>query len=645
MEITDLHDDKEKVKLLNKLSKASLKTSSEKALDFGKQALELAKKINDNNTRAIALSNIGEIYQILGDYDEGLQFYQKALKIYEINSDRKYEAECLNNIGIIHRKLSNYNKALECFLKSLQIWNEIENKKGIAATFNNIGLVHWNLGNYENALNFYLKSLKIKDKIGNKKGIAAAYNNIGLVYWNLGNYENALSFYQKSLKIKKEIKDIKGLASSLNNIGLIYYEIGNYEFALEYYFKALKINEKMKNKNSIALLHNNIGEIYVKQNKFNNALECYQKSFRINEVIGNKNGLANTLTNIADLYLKLKNYDKAFTYLEQGLQLSREINAKDLIEESYELFSDLYIAKEDYRKALKYYKLYSEIKDSIYNEESSNKIAEMQTKYETEKKEREAEIFRLKNVELEEKVQIRSEELRKSNIQLHNEIIEHKKAEEQIKKDLEEKKILLQELFHRTKNNMQIISSMLKMQSQYSENEFVHSTFKTINNRIKAMSLVQQKLFQSKELSLINLKEYIEDILTQLRNSYIIKSKNISLKLDLKEVMVLIDSAVPLGLVLNELITNVYKYAFPDNRKGEIIIRLFKEETGTINIHLEDDGIGFPLDFEPEKAESIGFQTVFSLVKYQLHGEVNWTIQNGIKWHIKFKDDLHEKRV
>ena len=204
---------------------------------------------------------------------------------------------------------------------------------------------------------------------------------------------------------------------------------------------------------------------------------------------------------------------------------------------------------------------------------------------------------------------------------------------------------LLHELYHRTKNNMQIISSMLKTQSQYSESEFVHSTFKKINNRIRAMSLVQQKLYQAKKLSSINLKEYIEDILVQIRRSYSIQAETISIDLDLKEVIVLIDSAIPLGLILNELISNVFKHAFPDNREGNITIRLFKDKDENINIYIEDNGIGFPTGFEPKKTDSIGFHTVFSLVGYQLNGEIKWKTDKGVKWHIVFKDNQYQKRI
>ncbi|MCK5148993.1 PAS domain S-box protein [bacterium] len=223
--------------------------------------------------------------------------------------------------------------------------------------------------------------------------------------------------------------------------------------------------------------------------------------------------------------------------------------------------------------------------------------------------------------------------------------IKHKQAEEQIKRNLKEKTTLLQELYHRTKNNMQVISSMLRMQSRRSDNEFIQTAFKEINNKIKAMSLVHQKLYQAEDLSNINLRGYVEGLLKLLRQSYSVQSEVISLKLDLKEVFVLIDSAIPLGLVLNELIVNVYKHAFPDSRKGEVNIRLYREENGTIHIHLADDGVGLPVDFDPARVETMGLQTVYSLVEYQLNGEINYKAEEGLKWHIKFKDDQHKKRV
>ncbi|MBT4333849.1 MAG: PAS domain S-box protein [Candidatus Cloacimonetes bacterium] len=220
-----------------------------------------------------------------------------------------------------------------------------------------------------------------------------------------------------------------------------------------------------------------------------------------------------------------------------------------------------------------------------------------------------------------------------------------KQAEEQIKKDLKEKSTLLQELYHRTKNNMQVISSMLKMQSMRSEDKFIHESFKEINNKIIAMSLVHQKLYRAQDLSNIDLKEYIEELVDLLMQSYDIRPEIVSLSLELEQVFVLIDSAVPLGLVLNELISNVFKHAFPNNNGGVISLRLYKERDDTIHIHVSDNGIGIKPDVDLHKAKNMGLQTMFSIIDYQLNAEINYESKNGLKWHLKLKDDLHEKRV
>ncbi len=277
-------------------------------------------------------------------------------------------------------------------------------------------------------------------------------------------------------------------------------------------------------------------------------------------------------------------------------------------------------------------------------------------KLEEQVKERTAELEK----KIEESMQQRqailniADDLEKINIDMYKEIETRVKAEEQIKRDLKEKSILLQELYHRTKNNMQVISSMLRMQSRSLKNkspsgnvniDFLHDSFNDVINKIRSMSLVHQKLYQAKDLSNINLKEYIQDLIKLLMISYRIKSEKISLKLELEDVFVLIDSAMPLSLILNELVSNVFKHSFPDNTKGELSIRLFKDKNDTINIQLSDNGVGIPNDIDLENINTMGLQTVFDLVKYQLKGKVNYETKNGLKWYIGFKDNLHKKRV
>ncbi len=220
-----------------------------------------------------------------------------------------------------------------------------------------------------------------------------------------------------------------------------------------------------------------------------------------------------------------------------------------------------------------------------------------------------------------------------------------KQIEEQIKKDLKIKTALIQEIYHRTKNNMAVITAMLSMESRRSNNEFVNSIFKEIINKIKSMALVHQKLYKAKDLSNINLREYVEDLLALIIQSYDLLSKRIQINHDLQDINILFDSAIPLGLIISELISNIFKHAFPKNQEGEIFIRLYIEDDKTINLEIIDNGVGFPDNFDPRKDGSMGLVSVFSIAENQLKGEISVKSENGLKWHIRIKDDKKKERV
>lgn len=257
----------------------------------------------------------------------------------------------------------------------------------------------------------------------------------------------------------------------------------------------------------------------------------------------------------------------------------------------------------------------------------------------------EKEKVSLINRQLELRVQQRTKELNENIMKLQMENQKRIKAEANLQHSLAEKETLLRELYHRTKNNMQVICSMISLMSEGIDNEFVKQTFKNLSNRIKSMALVHQKLYQAENLSQVNLKEYIEDLLDILVKSLNIDIKRIDLKLELQDVFILIDMAIPCGLVLNELITNALKHAFPGNSRGEISIRLFRDKNGFINLFVEDNGIGIPDGVDLRNSPSMGMQNIFTLVEYQLRGEISYSVNNGLKWHIILKEDLYKKRI
>jgi len=175
-------------------------------------------------------------------------------------------------------------------------------------------------------------------------------------------------------------------------------------------------------------------------------------------------------------------------------------------------------------------------------------------------------------------------------IGVSKDITQRKKVELKIKESLEEKEVLLQEIHHRVKNNLQIISSLLNLQTHYVEGEETINVLKDSQNRVKTMAIVHEKLYQSPNLKDINFKEYIEDLISVLFYSYGIESKNIKTLINLEDLKIDIDTAIPCGLIINELVTNSLKYAFPDG-KGILKVEL-TSKSDNIKLRVADNGVG-----------------------------------------------------
>ena len=384
------NDDTTKVNTLNDLCKQYInKGNYEAAMQYADQALFRAQKINFKKGIAYSFGNIGLIYKYQGNYGKALDSYFNSLTIREQIEDKRGLANTYNSIGLIYEYQGNYEKALDSHFKSLKIMEEIGNKKGVSFSYNNIGIVYEKQGNYEKALDNYFKSLTIKEEIGYKQGIASSYNNIGNIYYYLKNYDNALGNYEKSLKIEEEIGDKSGMADSYNNMGIIYLNQRNYQMALESHLKSLKIYEEIENQNGIASTYNNIGNIYEKQVNYEKALDNYLKGLKIYQEIGFKQGITASYINIGNIYLKQNKFGESYDYINRALIIYKEIGYKDGIKEAYFSLSELQNKKGDYKQAYKYHKLYSDIKDTLLNEQSAEQIAEMNTKYDSEKKDKE----------------------------------------------------------------------------------------------------------------------------------------------------------------------------------------------------------------------------------------------------------------
>ena len=230
------------------------------------------------------------------------------------------------------------------------------------------------------------------------------------------------------------------------------------------------------------------------------------------------------------------------------------------------------------------------------------------------------------------------------NIYGHD-ITERKLAEEQIRKSLKEKEILIRELYHRTKNNMQVISSILRLRARSLKDTRLQNAFNEIESKILSMALVHQKLYESKDLSQLNLKDYIISLIVLIKQLYHDFMRHISIRTNMKDIHVLIDMAIPLGLVVNELLTNAIKHAFPHGRQGEIQVNLNVIPGNSLVLKISDNGAGLPEDFDFKKDGHLGLQTVFDLVENQLDGKIKVINRKGLSYRMSFAEELYEPRV
>ena len=216
-----------------------------------------------------------------------------------------------------------------------------------------------------------------------------------------------------------------------------------------------------------------------------------------------------------------------------------------------------------------------------------------------------------------------------------HDITEKKFNEKGIVDSLKEKEVLLKEIHHRVKNNLQVISSILNLQSSFIQDEKMLDVLQESRNRIRSMAIIHEDLYRTTNFASIDFANYILNLATNLVSLYRLSEENVELRYDLESIDLVLDQAVPCGLLVNEIIANAVKYAFPDNGKGEIFIQL-KEINGWVELLVKDNGIGLPQDFEIETSDTLGLQLVLTLVD-QLDGEIAYSGKNGTEFLIKFE--------
>jgi tetratricopeptide (TPR) repeat protein len=348
-------------------------------------------------TLATSYFESGKKHMKSGEDSLSIETFMKGINILEENekhfsSDElvrmiTLKAEAYKEIGMLYKSRDDYFKALESFSKALKFSEKLSDKEPFSSYLSQMGVVYKIIGNYSRALDYYFKALRADEEMGNEKDVALHLGNIGGIYFQIKDYSKAIDYVSKALQIHEKLGNKRSIALCLGNIGNIYSEQGEHSSALEYQLKALKIYEELKNERGIAESLGNIGSIYFNMGDPFNALEYYLKALQKTEKMNDKAMMAIQMGGIGSAYAALLKYEEAERYFNNAIRLCGQLGLSNDQIQIEEALSDLYEKTRKYKLAFEHYKIYAQLKDSVFSKEKEKDITRKEMNYEFEKKE------------------------------------------------------------------------------------------------------------------------------------------------------------------------------------------------------------------------------------------------------------------
>jgi len=377
--------DTAKIKLLNNLGFNYFSVNTDTAQMYLSEALALAQKIKNKAGIALSYNYFGKLNYQLSKYEKALEYYEKALQIRKELDDLKGIAILYVNFGNIYKAQGLFSTALDYYQQALDLNKKLKNELAISDCFNNIAIIYETQGFFPKALESYLSALKIREKLDNKNKISESLNNIGGLHYSQNNYTKALEYFEKALKLNEILNDKVGIYGCLSNIGLAYDGLKKFDTSIIYYQKA-KINcEERGDSSGYSMCLANIGFSYENQKKYDAAISNLEKALNNFNRTGNTPYIVSCLNEVAVCYIGLKQYDKSIVYSNKALIIAKKLSLNSDLHATYQNLFDAYKKQEKYKQALECYELYNALDDSLFNNENTKKINQIEIQYKFEK--------------------------------------------------------------------------------------------------------------------------------------------------------------------------------------------------------------------------------------------------------------------
>lgn len=502
---------------------------------------------------------------------------------------------------------TNFDSSFYYVEKALALAKSEESNYWLAVSMEMKAILMEVSGDLTQAIKLYLDVIPIRTELGGV-GLETTFNNMAIIFEIQGNDEKALEYYRKSHEIELKNENKSGVAGSLINIALSYKNMQVADSVAPLLNDALAIAQKAKDKPMIMHALLNLGDWYYQSDKPDSAMLFLGEVIPLSQELGDDASNCAALMGIAEIRSSEGNYAQAKLDYHEGLEMGIQLNSLDYQSRAHRGLSEVYKNLGQTKSALDELEQYLLLREKLLTEELVRSTNELEQKYESAKKEQEIAELELSAIEqnlLAAKnqnerrllfllaivligvlgfVSYRFVNQRKVALLL-------KSKNETIAEALSDRELLLREIHHRVKNNLQVVSSLLSIQGREIQDEKARSAISESKNRVHSMALIHQFLYSDKELASIDMKEYIPNLCKTLFNAYKLDHDLIDLQVVVEPISLDIDTAIPLGIIINELITNSLKYAFEEADVGFINVS-FAERQNQLVLTVKDNGKG-----------------------------------------------------
>jgi len=392
-QLQDLSDSQVKADILVALANQHYPSDLVQSIEYAQTALTLSQQLGHQKGTGDSYFILAKAVWRLNNPDQALDYYFNSMEVFREIEDKKSEGRVLNNVGIIYKDKGQYRTAYDYYNLALDIFLELDYKEGVGQALSNIGVIFRRQGNYEKAIEFYIRSLRIKEESEDAKGIAIINGNLGNLYKDQELFKQAEEYYLKALSGFRKLNRKNDEALVLNNLGSLYEQQKLFGKAIERFDESYKLFDKLNQRKGMGLALNNIGSIYSYQNDYIAALKSHNRALEIFQESGQKAQISEAFLDIGLILTRIGRYNEARTNLDKALNIAIRIGNKQQELFTLEGLYLFYEATNDHQNSLFYHKSYSTLKDSLFNISKTQQIAEIQTKYEIDKKEQENELL------------------------------------------------------------------------------------------------------------------------------------------------------------------------------------------------------------------------------------------------------------